>query len=136
MASSRPSTAASAVLPCVFAAATGWRTGRFLLVFGGGGTCSLTLPVVDGSPERLAQGALECRGRTASGTMSAFAAPVTQVSSVHGGHARSPYMSQFQALEVLQGPPRDGYDPRGGPVQDNFACLGLPCLSVHQLRGT
>ena len=49
--SSRPSTAASAVLPCVFAVAAGSWTGRFLLVFGGGGTCHPTHPVVDGSPE-------------------------------------------------------------------------------------
>ena len=95
-----------------------------------GGTCHPTHPVVGGGPERLAQGALVCRGRTASGTMSAFAAPVPQVSSVHGGHTRSPYVSQFQTLEALQGPPRDGYDPRGGLAQDNFACLGwFPCSS-------
>jgi hypothetical protein len=65
-------------------------------------------------PKRLTYGARGCNGRTYPGTMSASAAPVTQMPSIHGGHAGCACVSQFQAFVALERPLWNGDDPRHG----------------------
>jgi hypothetical protein len=64
---------------------------------------------------------LGCGGETFYCTVSTS---VAQVPSFHSGHACGSYVSQLQAFVALERPLWDRDDPRGGPSQGYFPCLG------------